>query len=37
MKIERLKKESEQFADADKKKKEEAEIKNEADNLVYAR
>ena len=34
--IERLKKESEQFADADKKKKEEAEIKNEADNLVYA-
>jgi molecular chaperone DnaK len=34
--IERLKRESEQFADADKKKKEEAEIKNEADNLVYA-
>jgi molecular chaperone DnaK len=34
--IERLKKESEQFAEADKKKKEEAEIKNEADNLVYA-
>jgi molecular chaperone DnaK len=34
--IERLKRESEQFAEADKKKKEEAEIKNEADNLVYA-
>lgn len=34
--IEKLKKESEQFADADKKKKEEAEIKNEADNLIYA-
>jgi molecular chaperone DnaK len=33
--IERLKKESEQFADQDKKKKEEAEVKNEADNLVY--
>jgi molecular chaperone DnaK len=34
--IEKLKKESEKFADADKKKKEEAEVKNEADNLVYA-
>ncbi|SRR5579885_1331896 len=34
--IEKLKKESEQFAEADKKKKEEAEIKNEADNLIYA-
>ena len=34
--IEKLKRESEQFADADKKKKEEAEIKNEADNLIYA-
>jgi molecular chaperone DnaK len=34
--IERLKRESEQFAEADKKKKEEAEIKNEADNLIYA-
>jgi molecular chaperone DnaK len=34
--IERLKKESDQFADADKKKKEEAEVKNEADNLIYA-
>src|SRR5687768_5662870 len=34
--IERLKKDSEQFADADKKKKEEAEIRNEADNLIYA-
>jgi len=33
--IERLKKESEQFAEQDKKKKEEAEVKNEADNLVY--
>jgi molecular chaperone DnaK len=34
--IEKLKKESEQFAEADKKKKEEAEIRNEADNLIYA-
>src|SRR5829696_3435122 len=34
--IEKLKKESEQFAEADKKKKEEAEIKNETDNLVYS-
>jgi molecular chaperone DnaK len=34
--IERLKRDSEQFAEADKKKKEEAEVKNEADNLVYA-
>jgi molecular chaperone DnaK len=34
--IEKLKKESEQFAEADKKKKEEAEIKNEADNLIYS-
>ncbi len=34
--IERLKKESEQFSDADRKKKEEAETRNEADNLVYA-
>ena len=34
--IERLKRESEQFAEADKKKKEEVEIKNEADNLIYA-
>ena len=34
--IERLKKESEQFAEADRKKKEEAEIRNEADNLVYS-
>jgi molecular chaperone DnaK len=33
--IERLKKESEQFAEHDKKKKEEAEVKNEADNLIY--
>src|SRR6476469_2538201 len=33
--IERLKRESEQFAEADKKKKEEAEVKNEADNLIY--
>ncbi|HSN95623.1 MAG TPA: molecular chaperone DnaK, partial [Nitrososphaeraceae archaeon] len=32
--IEKLKKESEQFAEADKKKKEEAEVRNEADNLV---
>jgi molecular chaperone DnaK len=34
--IEKLKRDSEQFADADKKKKEEAELKNEADNLIYA-
>jgi molecular chaperone DnaK len=34
--IEKLKKESEQFAEADKRKKEEAEVKNEADNLIYA-
>jgi molecular chaperone DnaK len=34
--IEKLKRESEQFADADKKKKEEVETKNEADNLIYA-
>ncbi|HZC88893.1 MAG TPA: molecular chaperone DnaK [Nitrososphaera sp.] len=34
--IEKLKKDSEQFAEADKKKKEEAEIRNEADNLIYA-
>jgi molecular chaperone DnaK len=34
--IEKLKKESEQFAETDKKKKEEAEVKNEADNLIYA-
>ncbi|MGI0031827.1 MAG: Hsp70 family protein, partial [Nitrososphaeraceae archaeon] len=33
--IERLKKESEQFAEQDKKKKEDAEVKNEADNLIY--
>jgi molecular chaperone DnaK len=34
--IEKLKKESEQFAEADKKKKEDAEIRNEADNLIYS-
>ena len=34
--IERLKKESDNFAEADKKKKEEVEVKNEADNLIYA-
>src|SRR5918995_98869 len=34
--IEKLKKESEQYSEADKKKKEEAEIRNEADNLIYA-
>ncbi len=34
--IEKLKRESEQFAEADKKKKEEAEVRNEADNLIYA-
>jgi molecular chaperone DnaK len=34
--IAKLKRESEQFAEADKKKLEEAELKNEADNLIYA-
>src|ERR1051326_5538390 len=34
--IEKLKKESEQFAEADQKKRVEAEVKNEADNLFYA-
>jgi molecular chaperone DnaK len=34
--IEKLKKESEEFADIDKKKLEEAELKNESDNLVYS-
>ena len=34
--IEKLKNDSEQFAEQDKKKKEEAEIRNEADNLIYA-
>src|SRR5690606_38547537 len=34
--IEKLKRESEQFAEADRKKKEEAEVRNEADNLIYA-
>lgn len=34
--IERMKKEAEQFADADTKKKEEIEAINQADNLVYS-
>jgi molecular chaperone DnaK len=34
--IEKLKRDSEQFAEADKKKKEQVELKNEADNLIYA-
>lgn len=34
--IEKLKKESEQFAEADRRKKDEAEVNNEADNLIYA-
>ncbi len=34
--IEKLKRDSEQFAEADKKKREEVELKNEADNLIYA-
>ncbi|MFQ5969267.1 MAG: molecular chaperone DnaK [Nitrososphaerales archaeon] len=34
--IEKLKKESEQFAEQDRKKKQEAELRNEADNLIYA-
>ncbi|MEK6836380.1 MAG: Hsp70 family protein, partial [Nanoarchaeota archaeon] len=33
--VERMKKESEEFAEEDKKKKEKAEIKNQADSLVY--
>ena len=33
--IERMKKEAEQFADVDKRKKEEIEAVNQADNLVY--
>ena len=33
--IEKLKKESEQFAEQDRKKKEEAELRNEAENLIY--
>ncbi|MFQ5921182.1 MAG: molecular chaperone DnaK, partial [Nitrososphaerales archaeon] len=34
--IERLKKEADQFSEQDKKKKEEAELRNEAENLVYS-
>jgi molecular chaperone DnaK len=34
--IEKLKRDSEQFAEADKRKKEDIELKNEADNLIYA-
>ena len=34
--IERMKKEAEQFADIDKRKKEEIEAVNQADNLVYS-
>ena len=34
--IEKLKHDSEQFAETDRKKKEEAEVRNEADNLIYA-
>ena len=33
--IEKLKKESDQFAEEDKKRKEDAESRNEADNLIY--
>ncbi|MEM2760235.1 MAG: molecular chaperone DnaK [Nitrososphaerales archaeon] len=33
--IEKLKRDSEQFAEQDRKKKEEAETRNEADNLIY--
>jgi molecular chaperone DnaK len=33
--IERLKREAEQFAEQDRKKKEEAELRNEADNMIY--
>jgi len=34
--IEKLKKQSEEFAEQDRMKKEEAELRNEADNLIYA-
>jgi molecular chaperone DnaK len=34
--IDKFVKESEQYADEDKKRKEEIEVRNEADNLVYA-
>jgi len=34
--IEKLKKESEEFAEIDKKKLEEAQLKNESDNLLYS-
>jgi molecular chaperone DnaK len=34
--IEKLKKDSDAFAEVDKKKREEAEIKNESDNLIYS-
>jgi molecular chaperone DnaK len=34
--VERLKQEAEKFAEQDKKKKEEAEIRNEADSLIYS-
>lgn len=34
--IEKLKKDSEAFAEIDKKKREEAELKNESDNLIYS-
>ncbi len=34
--IERLKGEAEQFAEQDRKKREEAELRNEADNLIYS-
>jgi molecular chaperone DnaK len=34
--IEKLKKDSDAFAEVDKKKREEAEMKNESDNLIYS-
>jgi len=34
--IEKLKKDSDAFAEVDKKKREEAELKNESDNLLYS-
>lgn len=34
--IDKLKKDSEEFAEIDKKKREEAELKNETDNLIYS-
>lgn len=34
--IEKMRKQADEFAEADRKKKEEVEVKNEADNLIYS-